>query len=122
MSKKRVLVVDDSKSVRQQVGLALTQAGYEIIEAENGLEGLEKIKSDTSLSMVIADVNMPQMNGLEMLEQVQQVVRSGLPIVVLTTEGQPAMIKRAKAAGAKGWIVKPFKANQLVATVDKLAR
>ncbi|MCP4680396.1 MAG: response regulator [Deltaproteobacteria bacterium] len=121
MSQKRVLIVDDSQSVRQQVRLALTQAGHETVEAEDGLEGAEKIKSDSSLCMVICDINMPKMNGLEMLEDVTKIIQAGLPVIMLTTEGQPAMIKRAKAAGAKGWIVKPFKAAQLVATVNKLA-
>ncbi|MCP4677205.1 MAG: response regulator [Deltaproteobacteria bacterium] len=121
MAKKRILIVDDSLSVRQQVGLALTQSGYDVIEAEDGLEGAEKIEKDSSsLDMVISDINMPRMSGIEMMERVSGIVSKGLPIIVLTTEGQPALIKRAKAAGAKGWIVKPFKAAQLVATVEKL--
>lgn len=119
---KKVLVVDDSQSVRQQVSLALKQAGYEIIEAVDGEDGAQKINSTPDLSMVISDVNMPKMNGLEMLESVSKKLEAGLPVVMLTTEGQPTLIKRAKAAGAKGWVVKPFKAAQLVATVDKLAR
>ena len=119
---KKILVVDDSQSVRQQVSLALQQAGYDIIEAVDGEDGAAKINSQPDLSMVISDVNMPNLNGLEMLEKVSDKLKAGLPVVMLTTEGQPALIKRAKAAGAKGWVVKPFKAAQLVATVDKLAR
>ena len=119
---KKILVVDDSQSVRQQVGLALKQAGYDIVEAVDGNEGANKINTMAGLAMVISDVNMPILNGLEMLEKVSDKLKAGLPVVMLTTEGQPALIKRAKAAGAKGWIVKPFKAAQLVATVDKLAR
>jgi len=119
---KKVLIVDDSATVRQQVGQALTQAGFDIVEAVDGVAGAEAIDSDSTISCVICDVNMPRMNGIDMVAQVKQNPQhSALPIVMLTTEGQPALIKRAKAAGAKGWIVKPFNAAQLVAAVQKLA-
>jgi len=117
----KVLIVDDSPSVRQQVGLALKQQGYEILEAVDGVDGVEKVQRDASIGMVICDVNMPRMSGLEFVEKVKGDPRySKLPIVMLTTEGQPQLIQRAKKAGAKGWIVKPFKANLLVAAVKKL--
>lgn len=117
----KILVVDDSPSVRQQVRLALVQAGFEVAEANDGLDGAEQIEAANDIAMVICDVNMPRMNGLEMLERVKAGgQRASLPIIMLTTEGQPALIKRAKAAGAKGWIVKPFKADQLVAAAKKL--
>ena len=70
MTKQRILIVDDSKSMRQQLSEALATAGYDIVEAENGLEGTNIINSDSGLSMVIVDINMPQMNGLEMLDQI----------------------------------------------------
>ena len=118
---KRVLVVDDSATVRQQVGLALQQAGYEIVEAVDGADGLSKLSSDSSISMVICDINMPRMNGLEMIEHIaQSKTIKKVPVVMLTTEGQPALIQRARQAGAKGWIVKPFKADLLLAAVNKL--
>lgn len=121
MSKKKILVVDDSSAVRQQVSVALNQAGFEVVEAADGVEGAETIRADPDLAMVICDVNMPRMNGLEMVETVKADPEFGpLPIIMLTTEGQPSLIKRAKAAGAKGWIVKPFKAQMLVATAQKL--
>ncbi len=120
MKKKRILVVDDSKSVREQVVLTLRRAGYEVHEAENGLEGAERIESDHALDMVISDIMMPKMNGLDMIDRVKKIIKRGLPVVVLTTEGATEMIKRARAAGIKGWIVKPFKEKHLVATVDKL--
>jgi two-component system chemotaxis response regulator CheY len=114
--------VDDSSTVRQQVRLALTQAGFTVIEAVDGLDGAEKIESDNTISMVICDVNMPRMKGLEMLSRVKGGgKRPNLPVVMLTTEGQPALIRQAKANGAKGWIVKPFKADMLVAACQKLA-
>ncbi len=117
---KTVLVVDDSGTVRQQVTMALKQAGFATKEAADGVEGLNAITSD-SIDMVICDVNMPNMNGLEMVEAVKaKPEHQALPIVMLTTEGQPSMIKRAKDAGAKGWIVKPFDATQLIAAAKQL--
>ena len=118
---KKVMVVDDSRTMRQQVGIALTAAGYEVIEAEDGLDGLEKIQTTADLSMVICDINMPRMNGLEMLTNVKSDARfTELPFVMLTTEAQPALITRAKQAGAKGWIVKPFKPELMVAAVRRI--
>jgi two-component system, chemotaxis family, chemotaxis protein CheY len=118
---KRVLVVDDSATVRQQVAMALQQAGYEIVEAVDGADGLSKLSNDSDISMVICDINMPLMNGLEMIEQIARstTIRK-VPIVMLTTEGQPALIQRARQAGAKGWLVKPFKPDLLLAAVNKL--
>jgi two-component system chemotaxis response regulator CheY len=116
---KKVLVIDDSPTVRQQVGLALTQAGFQIVEAVDGLDGINKV--DASIAMAICDVNMPRMNGLEMLEKLRTDDRyKALPVVMLTTEGQQQLIERAKKAGAKGWIIKPFKAELLVAAVQRL--
>lgn len=117
---KKILVVDDSATVRQQVGMALTQAGYGVVEAADGVEGLAALDKG-GVSMVICDVNMPRMNGLEMLESLRRDARHAtVPVVMLTTEGQPALVDRAKKAGAKGWIVKPFKADLMIAAVSKL--
>jgi two-component system chemotaxis response regulator CheY len=119
---KKVLVIDDSPTVRQQVGLALKQAGYTVMEATDGMDGAQKIASNSQIALVICDVNMPRMNGLEMLEKVRTDPKTvNLPVVMLTTEGQPELIQRAKKAGAKGWIVKPFKAELLIGAVQKLA-
>ncbi len=118
---KQILVVDDSAAVRQQVGMALGHAGFEVVEAADGNEGVSAVDGNPNIAMVISDVNMPNMNGLEMVSAIKQKPsHQALPIIMLTTEGQPALIKQAKAAGAVGWIVKPFDAGQLVATVQKL--
>jgi two-component system chemotaxis response regulator CheY len=118
---KRVLVVDDSETVRQLVGVALQPGGYEIVEAVDGADGLSKLSTHGDISMVICDINMPRMNGLEMIEQLaQSKTIKKIPVVMLTTEGQPALIQRARQAGAKGWIVKPFKPDLLLAAVNKL--
>src|SRR5262245_49685997 len=112
-----VLVVDDSATVRQQVGAALVQAGFKVQEAQDGVEGKSRIIAG-GIDCVICDVNMPNKNGIDMVEEVKKDAKFGkLPIVMLTTEGAKELIERAKKAGACGWIVKPFKADLLVAAV-----
>src|SRR5450432_502392 len=116
---KKILVVDDSETVRQQVRLALAPAGYELIDAVDGLDGLSKMRSHRDLSAVLCDVNMPNMTGLQMVETARD-EGTMLPIIMLTSEGQPSLIKRARELGAKGWIVKPFKLELLLAAVNKV--
>jgi two-component system, chemotaxis family, chemotaxis protein CheY len=119
---KKILVVDDSRTVRQQVGAVLTEAGYEVVPASDGVEGAEAIGRTPDLALVICDVNMPNMSGIDMLALVKQDPKNaGLNVLMLTTEGQPEVIARAKAAGARGWIVKPFKPDLLLSAVKKLA-
>jgi two-component system chemotaxis response regulator CheY len=112
----KILVIDDSLLVRKQVGNALTNAGYAVIEAADGAEALEKLELHADVSLVVCDVNMPRMNGIEFLQH----VRKGVPVVMLTTEGQPEIVQRAKELGAKGWILKPFKPDHLLAAAKKL--
>ncbi len=115
-----VLVVDDSATVRQQVATALTQAGFQVVEASDGSQGLNLAKKG-GIDCVISDVNMPMMNGIEMVTLIKQDPSlSSIPVVMLTTEGSKELIAKAKQAGASGWIVKPFKAEMLVAAVRKL--
>jgi two-component system, chemotaxis family, chemotaxis protein CheY len=117
---QKVLIVDDSLTVRQQVTAALSSAGFQVLEAENGLQALELLKT-VGFSLVICDVNMPEMGGLELLEEVRGAALPGIPpIVMLTSEGRADLIDRAKKAGARGWLVKPLKADQLVAVARKL--
>jgi two-component system chemotaxis response regulator CheY len=122
MAKKRVLVVDDSATVRHEVIAILTPAGFEVLEAEDGEAGATIIGNTPGLSVVICDVNMPRMNGIQMVQRVKaEPSNTQLPILMLTSEGDPALIKQAKAAGARGWVVKPFNPTHLVAAVQKLA-
>jgi two-component system, chemotaxis family, chemotaxis protein CheY len=118
---KKVIVIDDSLTVRQQVGMALRQAGFEVLEASDGDEGVDLIAKTPDVSAVICDVNMPRMNGLDFLDAIKKDGKNqNLPVLMLTTEGQPQLIERAKKSGAKGWVVKPFKPELLVAAVRKL--
>jgi two-component system, chemotaxis family, chemotaxis protein CheY len=118
--KKKILTVDDSPSIRQMVKLTLSEAGYDISEAGNGLEGLNAAKA-TTVDMVLTDINMPVMNGLGLIRELRKLpAYRGVPIVFLTTESDPEMKKEAKAAGATGWITKPFQQTQLVAFVKKV--
>ncbi len=119
---KTALVVDDSATVRQQVSVVLTQAGYLVVEAKNGIEGIEHIQKQ-EIDCVVCDVNMPNMNGIEMVRTLkQETAYQSLPIIMLTTEGSTELIMEAKRAGSAGWIVKPFKADLLVAAVNKLTQ
>lgn len=114
-----ILVVDDSASMRSLVGETLARAGYNTVEATNGVEGLERARRK-DVAGIVCDINMPRMNGLEMLEQLRA-ENLTVPVMMLTTEGQLAMINRAKKAGAKSWMVKPFNPDLLVKAVYKIA-
>ncbi len=115
-----VLIVDDSITVRQQVGTVLSQSGFRVEHACDGLEGVARI-DEGGIDCVICDVNMPNMNGIELVETVKSCEKNrALPIIMLTTEGAKELIQQAKKAGASGWIVKPFKADLLIAAVQKL--
>ncbi|HET6334344.1 MAG TPA: response regulator [Polyangiales bacterium] len=117
---KTILIVDDSATVRQQVGLALNQSGYGVIEADDGRAGLLML-ARSGISMVICDINMPRMTGLEMLESLRRNPRhAAIPVLMLTSERHPALVERARNAGANGWITKPFNAEALISAVAKL--
>jgi two-component system chemotaxis response regulator CheY len=120
---KKILVVDDSKTVRDQVRGILEGAGFAVEEATDGEQGLEQIRAHRDFAMAICDVQMPNMTGIAMVEKLKaDGIIPGLPVVMLTTEAQLSLISRARQAGAKGWIVKPFKGEHLVAAVQKLTR
>ena len=117
---KTIMTVDDSASVRQMVSFTLNSAGYEVLEACDGKDALAKLNGD-KVNMIITDLNMPNMDGIDLIRNVRG--DSGykfVPIVMLTTESQAEKKLAGKEAGATGWIVKPFKPEQLVAVVKKL--
>ncbi|MBE7184356.1 response regulator [Mesorhizobium sp. RP14(2022)] len=118
---KTILTIDDSASVRQMVSMTLTAAGYDVLQAEDGADGLAKATGNR-VDAILTDLNMPNMNGLEFIRAFRaHPSGQGVPIVFLTTESDDGMKSEAKAAGATGWIVKPFKQEQLVAVVKKVA-
>lgn len=118
---KKILIVDDSATVRSQVREVLVSAGFQTIEAADGAEGLKIIVARDDLDGVVCDVNMPRMGGLQLLECIKAKGRlPGLPIVMLTTAGQASLVEQAKAAGAKAWVMKPFKPASLIAAVLKV--
>jgi two-component system, chemotaxis family, chemotaxis protein CheY len=119
---KRILTVDDSSSIRQMVGFTLKQSGYEVIEACDGVDALEKVKG-APVSMALVDLNMPRMDGITLIKHLRaDAAHRFIPIVMLTTESQQEKKMEGKSAGATGWIVKPFKPDQLISVVQKVLR
>lgn len=117
---KTILVVDDSASLRQVVRIALANAGYTALEAEDGKAALALLDG-RSISMAICDVNMPVLNGIEFVKAVKNMPHyKFMPIMMLTTESQDAMREKGKEAGARAWMVKPFTPSQLIKAIDKL--
>ncbi len=115
-----ILTVDDSASIRMTTKIALTNAGYQVTEAVDGADGLAKAKG-ASFDLIVTDLNMPNMNGLEMIEALRQSpAHTGIPIIFLTTESDADMKARAKAAGATGWITKPFDAQKLEVAIRRV--
>ncbi|MBP9060899.1 MAG: response regulator [Rhodoferax sp.] len=118
----QILVVDDSSTVRNEVGDFLKKNGLTVTLAVDGQDGLVKLKGDPSIKLIVSDVNMPNMDGLTMSEKIRNELKnSTVNIIMLTTESSPVMKERGKAAGIKGWIVKPFKGDAVLATFKKLA-
>lgn len=114
---KKILMVDDSASVRQMMSFTLKNAGYEVVEARDGQEALEKY-SALGANMLITDLNMPNMDGYGLIREVRRDPGSRfLPIIMLTTESEQSKKDQAKALGASGWITKPFRPDQLLKVV-----
>jgi len=114
---KRIMTVDDSATIRQMLNFTLTDAGFDVVEAVDGVDACSKLK-DNPVNMVITDLNMPQMDGIELIREVRKdPANRFVPIIMLTTESQETKKQEGKAAGASGWIVKPFSPEQLLAVV-----
>jgi len=117
---KTILVVDDSASVRSVVGKALTDEGFTVIEACDGVDGLSKLNGQ-KVHLIVSDVNMPNMNGFTFVKEVKKLDRYKFtPVVMLTTEAGQTEKNAGKAAGAKAWMIKPFKPAQLLEAISKL--
>ena len=117
---KTILTIDDSASIRQMVAMTLTGTGLDVLEAGNGQEGYDVATSNT-VHAVLTDLNMPVLNGIEFIRKYRQHPSSkGIPIILLTTESDDELKRQAKEAGATGWIVKPFKQDQLLTIIKKV--
>lgn len=117
---KKVLTVDDSKTMREMVSFTLKSAGYDVIEAEDGKAALDKLNG-AKVDAIITDLNMPNMNGFELIRALRaNPLYKFTPILMLTTEGDNSKKEEGKAAGATGWIVKPFNPQKLVEVVQKV--
>jgi len=117
---KTIMTVDDSASVRMMVAFTLKESGYEIVEAVNGVDALEKLENH-EISMIVADINMPEMDGITLVKKIRSHKQHRfIPVIMLTTESHESIRERGKEAGATGWIVKPFKPEQLVAVTRKV--
>ena len=114
---KRIMTVDDSATIRQMVALTLRDAGYEVVEAVDGVDALERLAKE-SVDMLITDLNMPNLDGVGLIRAVRQdQANRFIPIIMLTTESHDSKKQEGKAAGASGWIVKPFKPEKLLGVV-----
>ena len=119
--KKKVLTVDDSRTIRNMLLVTLNNAGFETIQAEDGVEGLEVLEN-ANPDVIVTDINMPRLDGFGVIEGVRaNPDHRATPILVLTTESDAAKKERARAAGATGWIVKPFNPVKLVEAVRRVA-
>ncbi|MFT3953222.1 MAG: response regulator [Piscinibacter sp.] len=118
---KTILIVDDSASLRTVVRLALCRAGYEVLEAADGLDALARLDRGDRVHLIVSDVNMPRMDGIGFVRKLREHPQHRFtPVLMLTTEGQDAKKEEGRAAGAKAWIVKPFNPPQLLAAVARL--
>jgi two-component system chemotaxis response regulator CheY len=116
-----VLTVDDSRTMRDMLKHSLVAAGFRVLQAEDGIDGLEVLKTETP-DVVVTDINMPRLDGFGFIEAVRRdIARRGMPVLVLTTEADAEKKSRAKAAGATGWIVKPFDPVKLVDAIRRVA-
>lgn len=117
---KTVLTVDDSPSIRRMIAMTLREAGYDVMEAEDGQDGLDKATS-AHVDAIITDQNMPRMDGITMIKALRQHPKGqGVPIVVLSTDSADTLKAEAREAGALGWMVKPFTQDKLLAVVKKV--
>lgn len=117
---QRILTVDDSPTMRKMIEMTVKTGGYDVVEAADGQAALELLKN-CSVDLVISDINMPNLNGIDLTRQLRANPKfAKTPIILLTTESDPEKKQEGKAAGATGWIVKPFKQDQLLAVVAKV--
>lgn len=119
---KTILTVDDSRTMRDMLHLALSDAGYNVVQAQDGVHGLEVLQDMDVPDVIVTDINMPRMDGFGFIEGVRRDQKHrAVPILVLTTESDAEKKDRARRAGATGWIVKPFDPVKLIAAIRRVA-
>jgi len=120
MTSKTIMIIDDSSSIRQVVNLTLKKVGYDVIEAVDGEDALKKLIGQR-VNLIVCDVNMPRMDGITFLKNLKAMPNHKYtPVIMLTTESQEARKQEGKLAGAKAWVVKPFKPEQMLEAIEKL--
>ena len=118
----KILVVDDSEMLRSQLKKVLSDAGHQVVEAVDGLNGIEVLEANRDVKLILCDVNMPRMDGISMCQKIHADAALGkIPIFMLTTESNPDMKAKGKEAGVIAWITKPFVEDKLIAAVNKVA-
>lgn len=115
----KILIVDDSSTMRESLKLVLVSQGHQVDSGSNGIEGLEKYKDNKDYDLIITDINMPEMNGLDFLANLRKLTKE-IPVIVLTTETEKEKIEIAKSYKASAWIIKPFKPADLITVVSKI--
>jgi len=126
--KKKILIVDDSPTLRASVNFVLSGSGFNVLQAENGEDGLKKLEevreSKQRINLIISDINMPKMNGIEFLKTLKDSKSSArfIPVIILTTEKEAALKQKGREYGAAGWMTKPFKPEILLSVVKKFIR
>lgn len=119
----KILIIDDSETARLLTKEALKKGNYDIIEAQDGMTGLSTLDDNPDTDLIIADINMPWMDGLQMTEEIRKKEEvKNIPIILVTTESSQDQIERGKALSVAGWIVKPFNAEDLIAAVNKVLK
>ena len=119
---KVILAVDDSASIRQMVSFTLKSAGYEVLDAVDGQDGLEKANAH-AVDLILTDQNMPRLDGISLTRKLREAPQfKTIPILILTTESSDQMKQAGRAAGATGWLVKPFDPNKLIEVIQKVIR
>lgn len=119
--RKKILIVDDSESIREVISVGLKNHGYEVFKGENGLDGLERLTQEKEIDLIITDINMPLMDGISFLKEIRKQEKHRFtPVIILTTEWQETKKQEARAAGATAWVVKPFTSEKLVTVIKKV--
>jgi two-component system chemotaxis response regulator CheY len=117
---KTIMIIDDSASLRQVVAIALKGAGYDVVEAGDGRDALNKLTGQ-KINLIICDVNMPNMDGITFVKEMKALANYKFtPVIMLTTEGSEEKKRAGQAAGARAWVVKPFRPEQMLDAVSKL--